>query len=47
MSWIENLEWINELNSWEFEKSLNDSMRLEDRLNKMEETMKMNYNVLS
>ena len=47
MSWIENLEWTNELNSWEFEKSLNDSMRLEDRLNKMEETMKMNYNVLS
>lgn len=47
MSRIENLERTNELNSWEFEKSLNDNMRLEDRLNKMEETMKMNYNVLS
>ena len=47
MSRIENLERTNELNSREFEKSLNDNMRLEDRLNKMEETMKMNYNVLS
>ena len=47
MSRIENLERTNELNSREFEKSLNDNMWLEDRLNKMEETMKMNYNVLS
>lgn len=47
MSRIENLERTNELNSREFEKSLNDNMRLEDWINKMEETMKMNYNVLS
>jgi len=47
MSRIENLERTNELNSREFEKNLNDNMRIEDRVNKMEETMKMNYNVLS
>ena len=47
MSWIETIERSIELQTRDQEKSVNDQMKLEDKLSKIEETMKMNYNVIS
>ena len=47
MSRIENVERTVESTSRELDKSGSGTMKLEERLTKVEDTMKMNYNVIS